>query len=451
VGLRDGVASRLQEALLHLLLLAVAALLAWITVTHDWHWDWTDDGRNTLSPESRALVGRLEDRLAMISFAPDDAGLRGRILRLLERYRRERPERVEIRFVDPELRPDLAREAGVTLAGELVLEYRGRRERLQTLSEGHIANALQRLLGRADRWIGVVTGHGERSFDGVANHDLGQLGTALEHRGYRIEPLDLVRTPVIPDNLSLLVVAGPQTRLPAAEVERLRRHLEGGGNLLWLMDPDGLQGLDALAADLGVRRLPGVVLDANAHELGVDDPTVVLVSRYPDHPALSGLDLVSLFPRATALESVAAGGWRATPLLETQHRTWNETGPVQGEVRPDPEQGERRGPLTLGIALERTRATPSGAREQRAVVVGDGDFLANAFLGNAGNQELGLRLVRWLAEEDELLHLPPRETRDRHLELTRGLALVLGVGTLFVLPLAFLAAGLFVRWRRGRA
>jgi ABC-type uncharacterized transport system involved in gliding motility auxiliary subunit len=234
------------------------------------------------------------------------------------------------------------------------------------------------------------------------------------------------------------------------EVQRLRAYLEGGGNLLWLLEPDGLHGLASLAKDLGIALLPGRIVDANVRELGMDDPTVALVSRYPEHPATEGFELISLFPQAAALERITNDPWETTPLLATLPNSWNETGPVQGHVQRDPDRGEQVGPLALGIALSRQLATPEGAREQRVLVIGDGDFLANAFLANAGNRELGLRLVRWLLEEDRLLRIPPRESPDRELQITRSLALMLGFGSLVVAPALFLFTGLAIRWWRNR-
>jgi ABC-type uncharacterized transport system involved in gliding motility auxiliary subunit len=440
----------LHDALFQVQLAAAAGLLAWLTAHQVWVWDWTANQRNSLATESVALLERMVHPLTMTSYAPDNRSLRTRIGRLLERYRRQRPDLVSIRFVDPELHPDQARRAGVELAGELVLEYGGRRERLQTLSEGHISNALQRLLGRPERWIGTLTGHGERSLSGSANHDLGRFGQALENRGYRVQSLDLAQTAVIPDNLGLLVVAGPQVNLLPGEVQNLRDYLAQGGNLLWLLEPDGLHGLDALSRDLGVDPLAGRIVDANVAELGVSDPTMALVSVYPDHPLTDGFHMMTLFPGAAALNSVSVNQWQAVAVLNTLSRSWNETGPIEGQVRRDAELGERAGPLTLGLAMERELAKPGGARSQRAVVIGDGDFLTNAFLDNAGNQALGLRLVRWLMAEDRLLLVPPRETGDRDLQLTTDLALVLGVGSLFGLPLGFLLTGLAIRWRRKR-
>ncbi len=441
---------RLQGMLYHLLLLAAAALLAWLSLQYTAYWDWTDNRRNSLADESLALLDRLETPLHLTSYAPDRPALRKRIDRLLERYRRASPQRVKIRYIDPELHPDQARMAGVELAGELVLEYQGRSERLQVLSEEQIANALLRLLGRPERWIAGLGGHGERHLSGRANHDLGDFGSALEQRGYRVQTLDLAAVPALPDNLGLLVLAGPRQPLPPAEISRLQSHLDNGGNLLWLMDAGAKGGLEPLAQNLGVIPLPGVIVDANVADLGVDDPTVALVSSYPEHPAIQGFKLLSLYPSSLALMHVPTAGWRSAPLLQTMPRSWNETGLVQGQIQQDGELGEQAGPLTLGLALERKLATSSGARRQRVLVLGDGDFLANAFLANAGNRELGLRLVRWLMEEDVLLHIPARTTPDRELRISRNMALVLGLGGLIVAPLGFLLSGLLIRRSRNR-
>ncbi len=440
---------RLQGIVYHLLLATVTALLAWLSLQHATYWDWTDNRRNSLAAESLALLDKLETPLRMTSYAPDRPELRKRIDRLLERYRRTSPQWVVTRYIDPELHPEQARQAGVELAGELILEYQDRSERLRVLSEEQIANALLRLLGRPERWIAGLGGHGERHLAGTANHDLGDFGSALEQHGYRVQTLDLASVAGLPHNLGLLILAGPQLPLPKADVRRLQKYLKDGGNLLWLMDPDG-PSQEPLAQSLGVTPLPGRIVDANVADLGVEDPTIALVSNYPDHPATRGFDLLSLYPQSLALEAIEASTWRATPLLQTLPRSWNETGQVQGQIRQDPERGERPGPLTLGLALERELSDSNGTRHQRALVLGDGDFLANAFLANAGNRELGLRLVRWLMEDDALLHIPPRTTPDRELHIDRNMALVLGVGGLLVAPLGFLLAGLLIRRARNR-
>ncbi|NJM10808.1 MAG: hypothetical protein HC889_01810 [Synechococcaceae cyanobacterium SM1_2_3] len=63
------------------------------------------------------------------------------------------------------------RELGITLDGELYLEYRGRGEKLRHLSEQSLTQALQRLSREREIILRFLDGHGERKPLGVANHD----------------------------------------------------------------------------------------------------------------------------------------------------------------------------------------------------------------------------------------------------------------------------------------
>jgi hypothetical protein len=332
------------------------------------------------------------------------------------------------------------------MAGELLVEYAGRREHLRRVSEESLTNAIQRLALQGERWIAYLQGHGERDLAGEANHDLGDFGAELARKGFEVRPLELAATPAIPGNAAVLVVAGPQVGLLPGEWRLIGEHLERGGNLLWLTDPDSPVDAGRLRALLGARALPGVVVDRNAAALGIREPGVALVTEYADHPATAGFERLTLFPRAAALEMDPPPGWEPSALLRTLERTWNETGPLEDDPQPDPDRGEREGPLVIGYALER-RLDGAG---QRALIIGDGDFLSNAFLGNVGNLDLGLNLVRWVAGEDRLLAIPARTAPDLELQLSRTALAVIGFGFLLVLPLGFALAGAALWLRRRR-
>jgi ABC-type uncharacterized transport system involved in gliding motility auxiliary subunit len=102
------------------------------------------------------------------------------------------------------------------------------------------------------------------------------------------------------------------------------------------------------------------------------------------------------------------------------------------------------GPLTIGVALERE----VNGKEQRILVIGDGDFLSNAFLGNGGNLDLGINLIRWLSSDDQLLNIPARTAQDTRLELSPVMGALIGIGFLLVLPILFLGAGVVIWLRR---
>ena len=82
-----------------------------------------------------------------------------------------------VEFVDPREDPKRANSAGLRSPNELVIEHNRRREHLPLaeFNEQNFANTLLRLSRTSAALIYALDGHGERKFDGQANHDLGEL------------------------------------------------------------------------------------------------------------------------------------------------------------------------------------------------------------------------------------------------------------------------------------
>jgi ABC-type uncharacterized transport system involved in gliding motility auxiliary subunit len=450
---------RLENLVFYALLLGATGLLAFLSTRYHVQLDWTVSGRNTLSEASQALLGRLEGPVAITAYAREDEVLRGRVRDLLERYRRHKAD-LDLSFVNPDTAPDRVRELGITVDGELVVELGGRKEHVQTLSEQALTNALQRVARGGDRHVVFLTGHGERDPRGQANHDLRDWARQLEQRGLQVETVHLAETGAVPEHTSVLVIAGPQVKLLPGEAVLLLGYLEHGGNLLWLADPGGLQGLEALAQQLGVELQPGTIVDPTTQLFGIDNPAMTLVTQYPLHAVTEHFDLVTVFPMAAGLTARPVAPWQSEPLLTTAGRAWSETGELAGEVRLDPGK-DVEGPLDVGVALTRPResaqtadAPPGAAAQsgatQRVVVLGDGDFLSNAFLGNGGNLDLGLNLINWLSSDDELIAIPARTSPDTQLVLSEVAVATIGLAFLAVLPLGLAAAGFVIWYRRRR-
>ncbi len=437
--------THLHNVLFYLLLALVVGLSGWLSTHHVWAWDWSANGSNSLSQTSRTLLNRLQEPLHITSFSPESPELRRRIREIIDRYQRLRPD-ISFEFVNPERNPELVRQLGITVMGELRLEYQGRAENLSTISEDAISNTIQQLMQNNEHWIGVVEGHGERDLDGRANHDLGSFGDDLRRKGYRVQPLNLATMAEIPQNISLLIIASPQVDYLPQEVDRLLDYIKSGRNLLWLFDPGPEHGLDRLKNVLGLHILPGTIVDPNSASMHLPDPAMALVPRYPKHPATANFKLISLFPHAAAIEAVGETGWQATPLLSSLDGSWNETGPIKGQVARNREQGEIAGPLNIGIAFNRKLELG----QQKILVIGDGDFLSNTYLGNGGNLDLGLNLVRWLSNDSQLLDIPARTAPDLRLDLSKTAGSMIGLGFLMLLPLLLIAAGTAIWLRRRR-
>jgi ABC-type uncharacterized transport system involved in gliding motility auxiliary subunit len=243
--------------------------------------------------------------------------------------------------------------------------------------------------------------------------------------------------------------------LPAGAVQALVAYVQDGGNLLWLRDPaNGDLGLDPLAKALGIQVLPGVLVDGSGAALGLDDPRLLAVGMYPPNPVTRGFQLATRFPQVAALARTGTGGWTATPLLRSSAQSWTEFHPIDSAhpsaIRYDATVGEFKGPLDFGFTLDRLSPSPD-KREQRAVLVGDGDFLSNAYLGEGGNRALGERIFNWLLGDDALVDLPRNGVPDRILRIGQGELNLVSLGFMLVLPVLLLIAGGLIAWRRRRA
>jgi ABC-type uncharacterized transport system involved in gliding motility auxiliary subunit len=435
---------KLRLASTGFVLLLLAAVGLGLFLTRDYHqrFDWSHGARHSLSEATVTLLDRLDQPIKITAFATEQRELRRGIGDLVERYRLRRPD-IEFEFVDPDRQPSRVREAGIRYDGELVVEYGGARESLSQASEETLTNALARLGRGGERWIVFLGGHGERSPDRQANHDLSDWAAHLAKRGLRTRSLLLGENPQVPQNTAVLVIAGPRVKLLPGEVKAIEDYLLGGGNLLWLHDPGPLHGLAPVAELLGVEFAPGVIVDPVSQTRTGAAPEFVVIARYGQHPAVRGFGLTTLFPEAAALTHTERKGWRAEVLLDTAPAAWAESGARQGEPRYDPGR-DLAGPLTLALALTREIED----REQRVIVVGDGDFLSNSFLGNGGNLDLGMNLVNWVIRDDAYINIPARSAPDVSLDLSHTAQLVIAVGFLFVLPLALVGGGVAVWWRR---
>ena len=445
---------RFGNALHALLILVAAVAIAFLSTRFGFDRDLSHAHSASLGEASVTLLHGLDAPVEVVSYARKQDGLRAVIADFIERYRRVKPD-LSLAFVDPDADPNAMRATGVMVDGELDIRYRGRSERLKVLSETEFSNALLRLSRSHVRIVAFLEGEGERQPLGKANADLGQFVGALADRGLRAVPLPLANTGKVPDNTDLVVLANPQVKLPAAVVAELLDYVERGGNLLWLAAPGEDVGLDDLATALAIHVLPGTVVDGSGQAFGLGDPSFVALDHYPKQAITENFVLTTLFPQPAALAQLEGAHWHMQSILRSSATSWNETGhiPKAGEaadtIHQDADAGEIPGPLDLGFALTRVSPRPD-KREQRVVVIGDGAFLSNSFLGNGGNREFGQRVFDWLLGDDAQIAVADSSALDRELALSQNQLSAISVVFLLALPLLLAASGMLIWWRRRR-
>jgi ABC-type uncharacterized transport system involved in gliding motility auxiliary subunit len=440
---------RVQSWLFLVLFLALVMLVAFLARTYQKEWDVTRSARNTLSQPTLDVLRQLDGPLTVTAYAltqdPSGTDVHKLIEERIRPYRRAKPD-LELELVDPRAQPKRTEAAGVRTPNELVIEYRKRTERLRLneWNEQTFANALMRLLRGTANLVMWLEGHGERRLDGIANHDLGEFGQQLQQKGLKLNSLNLAIAPEVPANVALLVITTPQVDVHPQEVAKLQRYLEGGGSLLWLIDPEPLRGLDPIAEMLGLVLTPGTVVDFAFRPVS-GPPVFAVAASYGQHPVTGAFRYNSTFPYARQIGVSESDDWQITPLIDVAQRGWVEVGKLDEKPTFDASR-DIRGPVTIAVALERTVSD----RQQRVIVVGSGSFLSNTYLDRS-NLQLGIAMMNWLAAEDDLVAIDPRPAPDAHIEIGQTMLYAIALFFLLVLPIAFALTGAIVWWRRRKA
>lgn len=438
---------RLNSLITLALFLCAIGLTAWLSYHYRVVQDWTYSQRNSLAPETRKLLHSLKHPVHMIAFVAPNTALHERVRQQIALYQTVDPN-ISLSFSNPDLAPEVASRYGVSHAGQLVIEIDGHSRVVDDLRQQTLLNALVHLTRGSNCWVVFLEGQKERSpFDG-SSAGLSRFAEALARDGFHLQALNLLRTPQIPENTKVLVIAEPQKDLTSGEVQAIMRYVDGGGSLLWMHAPGPLHGLGPLASMLGVDFVPGTVVDANASlraMIGINNPAVVPVLDYGPSPITKDLQIQTLIPFSAAIKQPAGNkDWKGVPLLRTLPKSWSETAPLKGEIHFDRASGDTPGPLILGEALDRSHG------KQRAAVIGSGAFVSNAFVGLGANLQLALGTVNWLSQNDTLIQVHLPSAPDTRLLLSRPEGYALAAFFLIALPLGLFVAGALIWIRRRR-
>jgi ABC-type uncharacterized transport system involved in gliding motility auxiliary subunit len=379
-------------------------------------------------------------------------------------------------YVDPDREPTRAGAAKIDSLPTILFDYKGRTERVTSSNEQDLTNALIKVITGQTRKVYFTQGHGEKD---SASSDRGGLSTAVESMkqdNFVVEPLVLIQQKSVPDDATILVIAGPTTDFFPPEIEALTNYVAKGGKVLVMLDPL-MKGpaqplLTQFLADWGIRAGTDVVLDASGmgQMLGTD-ASVPVAAQYPAHPITEGFRVITAYPMARTMAPIEGGSnsHTAQPLVTTSPQSWSEADLAAlssgkgGKVEFNADKGDKQGPITLGAAVSApatvtppppsgnaTPANPDNERkpETRIVAFGDSDFASNTAIGVAGNRDLFMNSLNWLSQQENLIAVRPRQPEDRRLTLTADQQNRIMILTLFIIPGLVFATGVYTWWKR---
>jgi ABC-type uncharacterized transport system involved in gliding motility auxiliary subunit len=453
--------------------LGILVGINWVANRQNKRWDLTAASQYSLSDQTKQILASLTQPVVIRVFYQ---GLADQYRDQLAEYPYQSPQ-VSVEYVDVDRSPLQAEQHKITAVPTLVIEHAGRTERATSADEQAVTNALKKVIEGRPKKIYFLQGHGEH--DPMASEPTGYSGVAeaLRSDNFEVANLTLAQEGRIPDDATIVAVAGPRTPLLSAELDMIREYLRKGGKLHLMIDPpekgtaEDPAGLIALAREWAIEVGNDLVIDASGLGQLIGSDASVPVAMAVPHAITSGFPrLITAFPLARSVTPVEGGsdGRFAQRVLETSPQSWAETDVkglyATGQPERNVEAGDKAGPIGIAAAVlapaadapappppaEGESAPPPDAPkpETRLVVIGDSDFASNRAIGLQGNRDIFLNMANWLAQQESLIAIRPRDPQARGLTMTADQGTMVFWFAMAIIPGLLFANAIRVWWRR---
>jgi ABC-type uncharacterized transport system involved in gliding motility auxiliary subunit len=416
-------------------------------------YDSTANKRYSLSDQTAKIVKGLKQDAVITYFNRSTRFRDGKDI--LDQYANLSPK-LQVKYVDPDKDPELAREYGIRSLGTAVVQIGPKREEAKSMTEEGITGAFIRNLKSNARTVCFIAGSGEHQLDDSNREGMSKFKEVLAKDSYDTKSVDLLSKAEVPSDCTTLVIAGPTKTYEQPEVDAIKKYVESGGRALFMLDPplklghEDIADNDALADLLqswGVTLNKDLILDLNPlGQIAGLGPQVALVTSYASQPIVDQLrGTATGFPLARSLEIKNTDKTSVQKLFDsssTSLATSNLSSPSINVNDPK----NKKGPLTIGAAGSYNTGKENS--QGRFVVVGSSTWAANRFIDFNGNDDLASNAVNWLASDEDLISIRPKPPEDRRITMTgRQLSWVRATSQ-FALPLVVVIVGVGVWWKR---
>lgn len=427
-------------ALLTVAVLGFVAIANFLGYRHHKRFDLTTEGLYSLSDQTKKVLSGLQKDVKIIKFdRQEDVQFADQMNEF-----KYQTQRLSFERIDPQQRPEVARQYAVKAIGETVVAAGDRIERPTATDEQSLVNAILKVTRESLKTVCFTDGHEEKTLADAFS----QAEAKLKGENYLTKTINLATSKQIPSECSMVVVAGPKTSFLPPEASILGQYLDNGGKAMILLDPDTDPQLDDVLKKWAIEVNKDFVLDfSQVGQMFGGGPGAPLVMSYGSHPITQKFTRsMTIFPQARSVKVTAAGGTgvNSSTLLTASPESWGETDLKEG-VEPKLDDKDNKGPVNLGAVASKSMGEN---KETRLVVIGDSDFASNQAFRFQRNGDLFMNSINWLAQDEDLISIRPKQATNRSVDMRDDQVSIFWWLVVVILPLSVLGIGTFIWMKR---
>jgi ABC-type uncharacterized transport system involved in gliding motility auxiliary subunit len=466
--LKQGLSSRsalygANTLVLTCIFLGILIFVNLLAFRHKHRFDFTEGGYFTLAPQTIKFISDLPREVKLTAFFQTESPEKIAFANLIAGYLEE-TKKIKLQYVDPDKNPSVTKQYGVTTYGTVALESGTKETKIQKPTEENITNALLKVTRDDQKVIYFLEGHGESKINNSENEGYASANKNLEQDGFIVRPLLLLQSGVVPEDASVLVIPGPKKPLQSEEKIAIENYLNSGGSVFMLIDPKSSSGMKTFLKNWGIELGENIVIDPMSKLFGGDFAAPV-VNQYTAHEITSDFVLATIFPIIRSVQEVPTEGITTTELLKTGANSWAESNLDLGTKVQFDQGKDTKGPVSVAVIATKNLEEPSREKTQNPeklqeqtksplkatlLVVGDSDFANNRYTSFSGNGDFFLNTISWLAEEENLISIRPKERKSTPIQMTQSRGNMIFILGVLVFPGLIATIGIRSWWRRRR-
>ena len=424
--------------------------------------DVTSQALYTLSDQSRQIVRAL-DRDVTLSLLAYTGQEDESVTKLLDRYA-ALSDHVKVEYVDPAVNPTvLEKYKDEALYANSVIVTCGEKYRFVSYQdifqtdysnyyyngsvetsfngEGALTSAIHYVASDDLPKVYSLTGHGEKTLSA-------SLEDLVEEDNLELTELSLLSLEQVPEDADCVLIYAPSSDLSADEAQLLTDYLDAGGDVMLITDylvGGDMPNLMQLTQRMGMQPREGIVVEGDGSRSlrGYAYYLLPYLGTHEITAPISEAGYYLLMPMAQGILETGEGSATVTSLMSTSGKAYAKAAGYD-MTTTEQEDGDATGPFDVAMASEDGEAHMVWATSASMLEDGIDQVVSGA------NVDFFLNALNWMCEQEESISIRAKSLSSETLTLSSRDASLWSAVVVGVVPVALVAVGVVIWFRRKR-